>query len=169
MPKTPTAINFSKHRTRHLCLKYYDCLKKHLGHIERNLIGFGYTFDDDVLSHQIAVGDITATVIELDGELICLAEYQFDKDQFTHYKVLEWLERFDVHFQPEHCRENTLQNASRILTGVRFRNTCIIVYRKGHGSIPFDPEALDIVTSEIDAFTDKWSDFDFTQIELEVD
>lgn len=42
MPKLPTVINFSKYRTRHLYLKYYDNLKTHLGHFEHNLIGLGY-------------------------------------------------------------------------------------------------------------------------------
>lgn len=123
MPKLPTIINFPKYRTRHLYLKYYDSLKTHLGHFELNLIGLGYTFDCDILRHQISIGDVTAIVIELGGELICLAEFRYNKALFTHYSILEWLERFDVCFQPEHCKENTIQNASHIITGARFRDT----------------------------------------------
>lgn len=60
MPITPHILNFPKYRARHLYLKYFDCLKTHLVHFERNLIGFGYSFDYDILSHQISIGDIIA-------------------------------------------------------------------------------------------------------------
>lgn len=160
MPKYPTIINFSKHRTRHLYLKYYDNLKTHLGHFEHNLIGLGYTFDCDILRHQISIGNVTATVIELGGELICLAEVQFTRLLFSHYMVLEWLERFAVHFQPEHYKEFEIHNASHIIAGVRFRQACIVIYRKGHSSLTYNPEAFEIVTSQLDAFTDDFDYFD---------
>lgn len=79
MPRTSNIINFPKYRTRRLYLKYFDCLQKHPNHFERNIIGLGDTFDGKISTHRLSVCDISASIIESAGKLICLAEYQFNK------------------------------------------------------------------------------------------
>lgn len=69
MPITPNITNSLKYRTRRLHLKYFDYLQKHPNRFELNIIGFGYTFRDEILSHRLSVGDITASAIELDAVL----------------------------------------------------------------------------------------------------
>lgn len=71
--------NSPKYRTRRLYLKCFDCLQKHPNHFERNIIGLGYTSNGKISTHRLSVAASTARIIELNGKLICLAEFQFDK------------------------------------------------------------------------------------------
>ena len=62
MPHSPTVINSFTHRTKHLDLKYYDCIQPHTAYFERNLIRYGYNINDNFLRHHITVCEIIAIV-----------------------------------------------------------------------------------------------------------
>jgi hypothetical protein len=148
MTTHPTRIASHKNRIVETHDKYHDILVTYPDYFERNIIGLGYAFEAEVLCHHIAVGEIIAVIIELDGEFLLLAEFRFARKKFTYPKVLEWLETFDVHFEHLRSIQNNISNAESVITGVRFRDSAIVIFRKGNTSLSFSPEFYPVFDSD---------------------